>query len=35
MYPNGQPINRLPVVDPGKTNADSNSILIKEITVLP
>jgi serine/threonine-protein kinase len=35
MYPTGQPLNRVPVVDPGKTTVDSNSILIKPITILP
>jgi hypothetical protein len=35
MYPPGQPLNRLVVTDPGKTSVDSNSILIKTITVLP
>ncbi len=35
LYPTGQPLNRLPVVDPGKTEVDSNSILIKKIAVLP
>lgn len=33
LYPTGQPSNRLPVVDPGKTSVDNNSILIKTITV--
>lgn len=35
MYPTGQPLNRVPVVDPGKTTVDSNSILIKPMTILP
>jgi len=35
MYPTGQPLNRVPVVDPGRTTVDSNSILIKPITILP
>lgn len=33
LYPTGQPVSRLPVVDPGKTTADNNSILIKMINV--
>jgi len=33
LYPSGQPFSRLPVVDPGKTTADNNSILIRIITV--
>lgn len=36
LYPTGQPNDRLPVSDVGKTSADNNSrILIKEITVQP
>jgi hypothetical protein len=35
LYPTGQPLNRVPVVDPGRTTVDSNSILIKPITILP
>ena len=35
MYPTGQPLNRVPVVDPGRTTVDSNSILIKPMTILP
>jgi serine/threonine-protein kinase len=36
LYPTGDPINRLPVVDAGKTSADNNNrILIKEISVRP
>ena len=33
MYPEGQPANRLPVVDPGSTTQESNSILVAEIEV--
>jgi eukaryotic-like serine/threonine-protein kinase len=36
LYPTGDPVNRLPVVDAGKTTADNNDrILIKEIVVQP
>ncbi len=36
LYPTGDPVNRLPVVDPGKTTADNNDrILIKAINVQP
>ncbi len=36
LYPTGQPNDRLPISDAGKTSADNNSrILIKEITVQP
>ena len=36
LYPTGDPIDRLPVVDAGKTSADDNNrILIKEINVRP
>jgi serine/threonine-protein kinase len=35
MYPTGQPLNRLLVVDPGKTEVDQDSILIRRITILP
>jgi serine/threonine-protein kinase len=36
LYPTGDPTNRLPVVDTGKTSADDNNrILIKEIDVRP
>ena len=35
LYPTGQPLNRLPVSDPGKARVDSDSILIRQITVLP
>lgn len=35
MYPTGQPLNRLPVTDPGKAEVDGNSILIRRITILP
>jgi serine/threonine-protein kinase len=36
LYPTGDPANRLPVVDAGKTSADiDNRILIKEISVRP
>jgi eukaryotic-like serine/threonine-protein kinase len=36
LYPTGDPFNRLPVVDAGKTSADNNDrILIKEIVVQP
>jgi hypothetical protein len=33
MYPEGQPGNRLAVVDPGTTTQEANSILITEIDV--
>jgi tRNA A-37 threonylcarbamoyl transferase component Bud32 len=35
MYPTGQPLNRLPVNDPGKASVNSDSILIRQITILP
>ena len=35
MYPANDPRTRLSVVSPGKTTADNNSILIKELTVGP
>jgi hypothetical protein len=36
LYPTGDPFNRLPVTDVGKTTADNNDrILIKEIIVQP
>ena len=35
MYPTGQPLNRLTVTNPGQASVDSNSILIRPITVLP
>ncbi len=36
MYPTGDPFNRLPVVDAGRTSADNNDrILIREIIVRP
>jgi beta-lactam-binding protein with PASTA domain len=35
MYPANNPSTRLPVIDPGRTTADSNSILIKELTIAP
>jgi hypothetical protein len=35
MYPSNSPSSRLPVVDPGKTSAESDSILVKEITIGP
>lgn len=35
LYPTGQPLNRLPVADPGQAEVDANSILIRRITVLP
>lgn len=35
MYPQGQPANRLTVVDPGSTTADMNSIFIAEIEIEP
>ncbi|HEC33756.1 MAG TPA: PASTA domain-containing protein [Chloroflexi bacterium] len=35
MYPQGQPGSRLPVVDPGETSAEFNSILIAEVEVGP
>ncbi len=35
MYPTGQPLNRLLVVDPGKTEVEQDSILIRRITILP
>ncbi len=33
LYPVGQPVNRLPVVDPGFTTQEANSILVAEIEV--
>lgn len=35
LYPTGQPIDRLTVTDPGKASVDSDSILIRQITILP
>jgi serine/threonine-protein kinase len=35
MYPTGQPFDRLKVTDPGLAEVDSDSILIRRITVLP
>jgi serine/threonine-protein kinase len=36
LYPTGDPFNRLPVADAGKTSADNNDrILVKDIIVLP
>ena len=35
LYPTGQPLNRLPVTDPGKAVVNSDSILIRKIAVLP
>ncbi|MBC7227163.1 MAG: PASTA domain-containing protein, partial [Thermoflexales bacterium] len=35
MYPVGQPGNRLPVLDPGQTSVEANSILIVRIEVGP
>jgi serine/threonine-protein kinase len=35
MYPEGQPGNRLPVVDPGRTTHEANSILVVELSVEP
>jgi serine/threonine-protein kinase len=35
MYPDGQPGSRMPVVDPGQTTVDSNSILITELQIGP
>jgi serine/threonine protein kinase len=35
MYPDGQPSNRLAVVDPGSTTQEANSILVTEIDVAP
>lgn len=35
LYPTGQPLNRLPVTDPGQASVDADSILIREITILP
>jgi serine/threonine-protein kinase len=35
MYPQGQPGDRLPVVDPGVTTVESDSILIAEIDIQP
>ena len=35
LYPSGLPATRLAVTDPGKTTVDSNSILIKTVTILP
>lgn len=35
LYPIGQPLNRLPVADPGQAEVEANSILIRRIVVLP
>jgi tRNA A-37 threonylcarbamoyl transferase component Bud32 len=35
LYPAGNPTARLPVVDPGKTTAENNSILVKTLTIGP
>jgi hypothetical protein len=35
LYPEGQPGQRLEVVDAGQTTAESNSILVAEIKVSP
>ncbi len=35
MYPQGQPANRLTVVDPGSTTADMNSIFVAEVKIEP
>lgn len=35
LYPSGLPATRLTVTDPGKTTVDSNSILIRTVTILP
>lgn len=35
MYPANTPTGRLPVVDAGKTSAEQDSILVKEITISP
>ncbi|HZY41177.1 MAG TPA: PASTA domain-containing protein, partial [Anaerolineae bacterium] len=35
LYPTGQPLSRLTVTDPGKAIVDSDSILIRQITILP
>jgi len=35
LYPTGQPLNRLAVTDPGKASVNSDSILIRSITILP
>ncbi len=35
LYPTGQPLNRLPVADPGQAEVNANSILIRRIVVLP
>jgi serine/threonine-protein kinase len=35
MYPQGQPVSRLPVLDAGLTTVESDSILIAEIEVKP
>jgi serine/threonine-protein kinase len=35
MYPEAEPGSRLPVVDPGRTTVDSNSILIIELQIGP
>ncbi|TET55564.1 MAG: serine/threonine-protein kinase [Anaerolineales bacterium] len=34
MYPSGHPLVRLPVVDPGRTTADDDSILVVEIQII-
>lgn len=35
MYPANTPTGRLPVIDVGKTSAEQDSILVKEITISP
>jgi len=35
LYPASNPGSRLPVVSPGKTTAENNSILVRELTVGP
>lgn len=35
MYPANNPATRLPVIDPGKTTAENNSILVKMLTIGP
>jgi hypothetical protein len=35
LYPANNPANRLPVVDPGKTTAENNSVLVKTLTISP
>jgi hypothetical protein len=35
MYPANNPASRLTVVSPGRTTAENNSILLKDLTIGP